>query len=231
MTAQEVHPNRKIRVAVVEDDPILRENLSGIIQTSPSLKLEWVAESLKSALAADLNKVDVALVDLGLPDGRGETLIESFSKTSAKILVVTIFDDRQSVEKSINSGAHGYITKDSRPVEIVTAIETLADGGAPLSSIAAMHLLNLVQDRQRRPKKSGAAADTQQNLNLTEREVELLTLFAKGLSYKEAAAALNISRHTVGDYVKSIYRKLAVNSRNEAIYEAIYHKLIDIEPR
>lgn len=216
----------KTRVAIVEDDERLRNHFVRTIDKALGLELCWVAGSIKQAKEHFDDIPDVALVDLGLPDGNGSELISALQKqASVKVLVITIFDDKQSVIKAVNSGADGYIVKESNDQEIVESIEALMDGGSPISASAAIHLMGMVRENSEANQSELEEADIQ----LTPRQSELLELFAKGLTYREAAESLGISRHTVGDHMKSIYRKLAVSSRSEAVFEAVHHKLIKFE--
>ena len=132
------------------------------------------------------------------------------------LLIVTSFGDRETVVSAITAGADGYLLKDSAPVELLDGIRATLDGGAPISAAAAVYLLERL--RKESPLVEQAVAEED---GLSEREVELLNLFARGLSYKEAAALMGISPLTVGNYVKTIYSKLAVHSRSEAVYEAL----------
>lgn len=129
--------------------------------------------------------------------------------------MLTSFGDRETVVTAIRSGADGYLLKDSTEATILDGIRVTLEGGAPVSSAAAVYMLE-----QLRSAPMVVAAE-EENSGLTPREVELLEVFAKGGSYKEAARILGISPLTVGNHVKSIYRKLAVHSRGEAVYEAI----------
>lgn len=213
-----------IKIAIIDDDVRLRAHFERTIEAAAELELEWSAGSLAEARENLATLPDVALVDLGLPDGHGSQLIsEMQAKGDVKVLVVTIFDDRQSVLKAIHSGADGYLVKESTGSEIVESIETLMDGGSPISAAAAIHLMDLVKNA---PDPEPQLHDS--DVKLTPRETELLQLFAKGLTYREAAECLGISRHTVGDHIKSIYRKLAVTSRAEAVFEAYQNRLIEM---
>jgi DNA-binding NarL/FixJ family response regulator len=205
------------RIAIVEDDPIVRDHFIEIISAAPQLDLAGVAPTL--AKAAELIKLspDLFLVDIGLPDGSGLDFIPRIkAESGAKALVVTSFGDRETVVSAIKAGADGYLLKDSNPSVILDGIMVTLEGGAPISAAAAVYLL----ERLRHDAPIVAAA-VDENSGLTPREVELLELFAKGSSYKEAARILGISPLTVGNHVKSIYRKLAVHSRGEAVYEAV----------
>lgn len=208
------------RIAIVEDDPTVREHFIEIISDQDGLDLVGVAPSLAKAreLFAQSQKPDLVLLDIGLPDGSGLDFIEELrGLCDARILIVTSFGDRETVVAAIRAGADGYLLKDSNVGQILDGIEATLEGGAPVSAAAAVYLL----DRLRQEPEMAAEAVTQEDSGLTPREVELLELFAKGESYKSAARSLGISPLTVGNHVKSIYRKLAVHSRGEAVYEAM----------
>ncbi|MEO9635280.1 MAG: response regulator transcription factor [Roseobacter sp.] len=204
------------RIAIVEDDSIVREHFIEIISSAPGFDLTGVAPNL--ARASDLidQKPDLFLIDIGLPDGSGLDFVPKIKAgCNAKALVVTSFGDRETVVRAIRAGADGYLLKDSSPSVILDGIKVTLEGGAPISAAAAVYLLDRLRD--------GAEIEvaTREDSGLTPREIELLELFAKGESYKDAARTLGISPLTIGNHVKSIYRKLAVHSRGEAVYEAI----------
>lgn len=195
---------------------MVRDHFIEIISDADNLDLAGVAPNL--AKAADLirQKPDLFLLDIGLPDGSGLDFITSIQRScEAKILIVTSFGDRQTVVTAIDAGADGYLLKDSSSRAILEGIEATLAGGAPISASAAVYLLERLR---RAPLVDPVVRDDN---GLTPREIELLELFAKGESYKEAARTLGISPLTVGNHVKSIYRKLAVHSRGEAVYEAM----------
>jgi DNA-binding NarL/FixJ family response regulator len=204
------------RIAIVEDDRGMREQLIELISASPELDLAGIAPTLQAGRKLIDLKPDLFLVDLGLPDGSGLDLItEVKAGCAAKVLVLTLYGDRETVVTAVQSGADGYLLKDSTPAVILEGIAVTLQGGAPLSAAAAVFLLERL--RKDPALKPAVAHRTDE---LTEREIALLKLFARGLSYKETARELDISPLTVGNYVKSIYRKLAVNSRGEAVYAA-----------
>lgn len=208
------------RVAIVEDDPTVREHFIEIVSDQDGLDLAGVASSLGKAreLLSQDQKPDLVLLDIGLPDGSGLEFIPELRRLcEAKILIVTSFGDRETVVEAIGAGADGYLLKDSSVAQILDGIEATLEGGAPVSAAAAVYLL----DRLRREPTVEVEQVAREDAGLTPREVELLELFAKGESYKDAARSLGISPLTVGNHVKSIYRKLAVHSRGEAVYEAM----------
>jgi DNA-binding NarL/FixJ family response regulator len=205
------------RIAIVDDDPIVREYLIDIVTRANELDVAGIASTLKAANEIFSLNPDLFLVDIGLPDGSGLDFVPEIKKRgAAKALVLTSFGDRETVVSAIRAGADGYLLKDSTPAVILDGIRVTLAGGAPISSAAAVYMLE-----QLRGAGALAPAAEHDAAALTPREIELLEIFSKGGSYKESARLLGISPLTVGNHVKSIYRKLAVHSRGEAVYEAI----------
>lgn len=210
--------SRTKRVAIIEDDPNLLDHFISIVSEVVDLDLAGVASSLNDARKLIRLNPDLFLVDIGLPDGSGLDLVPVIKESlDAKVLIVTSFGDRQTVVSAIRAGADGYLLKDSSAEEIVEGIEVTLAGGAPVSATAAVYLL----ERLRNGEELVEPAEPDEDMRLKEREIELLNLFARGLSYKEAASAMGIAPLTINNYVKSIYSKLAVHSRSEAVYEAL----------
>jgi DNA-binding NarL/FixJ family response regulator len=202
-------------VLVVEDEPEFLRAYCEAITREQDFRLEGAVSTLAAALAIVEHAVpDVLIVDLGLPDGNGADLIRRAvgKRPDCDVLVVTVFGDDQHVIDAIEAGATGYLLKDSPAGELARCIRELRAGGAPISPSIARRLLA----RMRAPADKPAP----QVSPLSEREAEILGLVAKGLSFAEVAAALDISAHTVVAHVKKIYRKLAVHSRGEAVFEA-----------
>ena len=208
------------RIAILDDDPDIREHLTEIVTSCPDYDLAGTAPTIARARDMVVRKQpDLFLVDVGLPDGSGIDFI-AFAKKQRdlKVLMITSFGDRETVVRALEAGADGYLLKDSSATAILEGIAATLDGGAPLSPSAASYLLERLQSDGPQAAATGSDPDA---APLTAREVELLEVFAKGKSYKEAARELDISPLTVGNHVKSIYRKLAVHSRGEAVYSAI----------
>jgi DNA-binding NarL/FixJ family response regulator len=166
----------------------------------------------------------VLLIDLALPDGNGVELIrEARAKLpSIKIIVVSIFGDARSVVRAIEAGADGYLLKGAGEQQAEDAIRSVLGGGAPISPAVASHILARMRER-------GSSTRAELDAPLTEKETAVLIDLAKGFRYKEVARLHGISPHTVADHVKSIYRKLAVNSRSEAVFEAVQAGLIKLK--
>lgn len=204
-----------VRVALIEDDPEIQRRFVDIIDAAQSLVLAGVASTSREGHAlAERDAADVYLVDLDLPDENGIGLIRYVAehRPHADTMVVTVFGDDEHIVRSIEAGAAGYLLKDALPGEMVECIRELHAGGSPVSPVIARRLLRLFRDGAPRP---AAPANP-----LSEHEGEILTLVAKGLSFAEIGRSLGISPHTVTAHVRKIYRKLSVNSRGEAVYEA-----------
>ncbi|MBU6165736.1 MAG: response regulator transcription factor [Alphaproteobacteria bacterium] len=205
----------RIRIILAEDDPALRSHLGSAIAAEADLILIGSAANLaEGAALVARGGYDVLLCDLGLPDGSGIDLIRQSAARwpDADVLVVTMFADQDKVLASIMAGARGYVLKGDAIADAMAAIRTVRAGGSPISPTIARQLLRRIQ-----PAPASLAP---QPSPLSDRELELLRLLARGFSYAESAGLLGLSAHTVASHVKNIYRKLEVNSRAEALYEA-----------
>ena len=163
------------------------------------------------------------LVDLGLPDKSGIDVIRHAAKVSPQCesMVVTVFGDEAHVLASIEAGATGYLLKDASADQFLASIRELVAGGSPISPVIARGLLRRFMPNPVVPNNES---------NLSEREREILKLVAKGFNFGEIGQLLTISPHTVTSHIKKIYRKMAVHSRGEAVYEAQRMGLLDSWP-
>lgn len=210
-------------VLIVDDEPEFIRRFTNAVLSDPALVLAGSAATARGAIAMlEAQPPGVMLLDLGLPDMNGVEVIRHAVQHGCRcdVLVVTMFDDDQHVVDAIEAGAAGYLLKDAMPASIVSAIRELRGGGSPISPGIARRVLErfrlaVAPGRGAAPAKAPAAASP-----LTERETELLRLTAKGLSFDTIGELMGISPHTVVAHVRKIYRKLAVHSRGEAVYEA-----------
>lgn len=206
-----------ITVAVVEDEHAVRTLFETAVRSHPRLSLAFSAGTAGQAIEMALSRpAQVYLVDLGLPDRDGSDLIRWIhaQQPEASVMVVTVFGDDNHVVSSFEAGAVGYLLKDTPADEIARRIVDLHEGGSPISPSVARHLLRRFVGRDT-PAAAQRADDP-----LSDREREVLKLIEKGLTYEEVADALQISWHTVTAFLRRVYRKLQVNSRAEAVYEA-----------
>ena len=169
------------------------------------------------AIAAD-QMFDLALVDLGLPDGSGLDLIRQIRRQSddTYIVVATVYDDDDHLISALRSGANGYLLKDESRDDLVAHLKAISESRPPLSDRALDVVVAHFSEQSR------------DEVYLTKREEDVLCLVAKGYNVNESAEMLGISGNTVKGYLKTVYSKLGVNSRAEATTEAIKRKLIKV---
>jgi DNA-binding NarL/FixJ family response regulator len=223
MTSAAQDGKRRCSAIVVDDDVILRRRLSAILAGAGDFIVLGEAGTVAEALGLVSREPQLALVDLGLPDGHGIEVIAALRERSpeAKALVISVFEDRASVLGAFRAGADGYLLKDTPDDQMLAHVRETVAGETPISARAAGHLLSFVRAEQRQKPAEDAPS-------LSPREKELLEYLARGLARKEVAREMGISHFTVGEYLQSIYRKLSVNSRGEAVYEALRARLIDL---
>jgi len=204
-------------VLLVEDDPVTRARLAQAIESTPELELVGAAGSVIEAREQLRRGAPrVLLTDLGLPDGSGLDLIRQVDgDPGTDAMVITVFGDEKNLVAALEAGATGYLLKDSSNADIGEEVMRLIAGGSPISAKIARYLVRRFQPEAGKP--ANAPADAPQ---LTDREQEVLERMAKGFNYSEVAKLLQMSPNTVTSHIKNIYRKLAVHSRAEAVFEA-----------
>jgi len=205
-------------VALVEDDRDTRARLTASIRAQASLRLLAEYTTGAETLAGlEPGAPDVLLVDLGLPDISGLEVVRFVAERypGCDILVISIFGDEANVLAALEAGARGYLLKGSLQHDIAFDIQDIRNGGSPLSPIIARRVLKRLQ----RPDDA-SARKIDDETTLTAREGEILNTISRGFSYAETAQMLGISVGTVHTFLKRIYRKLAVHSKTEAVFEA-----------
>jgi DNA-binding NarL/FixJ family response regulator len=210
---------RVTTVALVEDDRDTRARLASSIRAQASLELVAEYTTGTEALAGlESHAPDVLLVDLGLPDVSGLDVARFVAgrHPDCDILVISIFGDEANVLAALEAGARGYLLKGSLQHDIAFDIQDIRNGGSPLSPVIARQVLKRLQT----PRGSLPKTGTEEENTLTARESEILNAISRGFSYAETAQMLNISVGTVHTFLKRIYRKLAVHSKTEAVFEA-----------
>ena len=208
-------------VLLLEDLPETRAWLKALVlQVHPDSHIFEAARVHGALELVASTKIDLALIDLGLPDGSGVDVVGAIREAhpEAQSVVVTIHDDDDHLFPALQAGAFGYLLKEQASELITEQLRRMSQGEPPLSPSIARRVIQYFaaqaknQYREETPLMPG--------VTLTERENEVLLRVAKGFTLPEIGVQLNLSRHTIADYVKQIYRKLNVSSRAEAALEA-----------
>ncbi len=209
----------QISVVVLEDEKEVRLGLSYILDHTEGFRCQAAFRSYEDALDTLETSPDVLLSDIGLPGISGVEGVRSFKERFPRtsVIMLTVYHDDDKIFQSICNGASGYILKKDPPARILEAIKEVMDGGAPMSSEIALKVLTAF--RSLAPPKTDPSG-------LTRREEEILDELVKGNSYKSTADHLNISIHTVRFHIRSIYEKLHVHSKSEAVAKALKNRLV-----
>jgi DNA-binding NarL/FixJ family response regulator len=232
------------RVLIVEDDPQMRSFFAASVERCAQLSLvrsvASVAEA-KDCLDHATQSVDVLLTDLGLPDGSGLQVIRHARTChpACESLVISMFGDEDNVLASIEAGALGYIHKDAAPDDIANTILEMKAGASPISPMIARRVLSKYRSMQTNSPLALVdiehsaikmdVVDPSKGL-LSKREQEVLELVSRGFSYAEIADLKNLSVHTIQTHIKSLYGKLEVHSKMEAVLEATRMGLLPRQP-
>jgi two-component system NarL family response regulator len=201
-----------MKVSIVEDDVLLRQNLKLLLSGESGISVVSVYGSAEEALRGiGKARPEILLADIGLPGMSGIDLIRELKEQmpGLEIMAHTVFDDRETVFSAIKAGASGYILKGSTPRELIDALHTLAKGGSPMSPKIARKVIREFQDE-----------GIDEQYLLSHRETEIVREVENGLTYKDIALKLNISPHTVHTHIKNIYEKLHAKNRQGALVAA-----------
>jgi DNA-binding NarL/FixJ family response regulator len=213
--------NKDIRVIIFEDSQSLRTSLFQLINGSTGFRCVGAYEDCLNLMENVANdKPDVVLMDIQMPGINGIEAVSILKEKypNLKILMQTIFEDESKIFQSILAGASGYILKNTSPARILEFIKETYEGGAPMSPTVATKVLKIVAEKSTPVKAS--------DFNLSEREKEILAFLVEGMSYKMIADAGAISIDTVRSHIKSIYEKLHVHSKSEAVAKAIKSNIV-----
>jgi len=210
-----------INILLVDDHPLLRQGVAQLIEMEEGLRVIGEAGSGPEAIAKahDLSP-DMILLDLNMKGMSGiETLTEMRrQKIESRIVVFTVSDNQEDVSAALREGADGYLLKDSEPEDLLPAIRKAAMGEQVFSPQLTKVLAMALSERQQVKRDLKAA--------LTNRELEILKLIAKGFTNKQIGSQLNITEATVKVHVKNLLKKLLLKSRLEAALWAVKHKVI-----
>ena len=209
-----------INVAIYEDNNALRESLSFLIKGSRLLTFVGAYPNCLNIVENCKNNMpDVILMDIDMPgiSGIEGTRLVKEAFPSVNVMILTVYEDSEKIFDALRAGATGYLLKKSSAIQIIEAIAELAGGGSPMSSQIARKVLDFF---------STPPCEQENEYTLTDRELDILKCLVAGDSYKMIADHCTISIGTVRCHINSIYRKLAVNSKAEAIIKAIKEKLV-----
>jgi DNA-binding NarL/FixJ family response regulator len=205
-----------------DDHEALRQSMETLIREEPDMEM-IAAMSNAETVETDIRelKPDVVLMDIDMPAVNGVSAVKRIRQVdgSLPIIMLTVFDDNENIFNAVCAGASGYILKRCALEEIPAAVRNVLSGGAPMTGTVARKILQMV------PAAKGP--DTE-NADLSQREVQILQLLARGFSYKMIAAEIKISMDTVRFHIKKIYDKLHVHSAPEAVSKGLKGKLISL---
>jgi DNA-binding NarL/FixJ family response regulator len=211
--------NKKHRVLLIDDHPIVREGLSQMINAEDDLEVIATAEDARTALdQADDLEPDIAVVDLSLKEGSGLDLIKSFKarKPSMPVLVLSMHDESLHAERVLRAGAKGYIMKQEATEKVITAIRKVLGGEVYLSDKMSAQMLN-------RLVGTGGTIEASPITRLTDREYEIYSMIGHGVGTREIAQKLSLSIKTVEAHRENIKDKLDLKNANELLRHAMQH--------
>ncbi|MFH7766466.1 response regulator [Acinetobacter sp. BSP-28] len=212
-----------VPVLVVEDESLIQDRLRNILtELGYSNDMLIFAKNLQQAfMEIEQQPISLALVDLGLPDGNGIELIEKLRAldSNAMILVISAWSTQESLFSAIKAGATGYVLKERDDAEVLLSIRSILRGGAPIDPFIAQEILKQISAAVIPVADDQKTIDADMEL-LTGRETEILNLVAQGMSNREIAEQLFVSKYTVESHIKHIYRKLSVTKRTKAVSAA-----------
>lgn len=215
--------NRAIRIGIVDDNPVLLEQLRQNLSSFDEVDVVFTASNGEDALrnVEQLAALpDLLVLDIEMPVMDGiETAAVITAETEIKVLMLTVFDTDEKIFEAVKAGASGYLLKDSKPYKIVSAIEDVMQGGAAMSPSIASKTLELL-----RSSAQQAHHPTPEDYDLSSREVELLELLVQGFTYQHIADKMCISHGTVRKHVENVYGKLHIHSKVEAVNKANAYK-------
>lgn len=221
-----------MKILIVDDQRLMREGLAALIGFEPGMEVVGTATDGRDAYAKALEwRPDVVLMDIRMPgmDGIEGTQLILKHLPETKILILTTFDDAELIMRVLEKGVHGYLLKDMPSEAIVSAIQTVYNGGTVLQSDITALLLNEIKKMSERNMVQPYLLSTEEPVaiaNLTEREKEILALLGQGLNNKEIAGVLVITEGTVKNHVSNLIAKLGLRDRTQAGLFAVRHQAI-----
>ena len=211
------------QLLLLEDLPEIRAWLKALaLQVFPDAQISEASRIHDALELVNAVRFDVAMLDLGLPDGSGVEVVQALreKQPEAQSVVVTIHEDDDHLFPALQAGAFGYLLKEQSREQLSEQLQRISQGEPPLSPSIARRVIQYFTTQARQQQHMSEPDNVTPHVQLTDRENEVLLRVAKGFTLPEIGVQLNLSRHTIADYVKQIYRKLNVSSRAEAALEA-----------
>lgn len=210
--------NKKIKILIADDHPIIRKGLSQIIKDEPDMEvIAEVSDGFEALEKLRNHKFDIAILDISMPKKTGVEILEQLKleKVKTRILILSVYSEEQYALRVIRTGAKGYLTKESAPDELVKAIRKIIDGETYISSIIAEKVLSdLIVDNKKVHE------------TLSNREYSVMLMIAKGMTLKEMSYQLNINIKTISTYRKRIMDKMKMNSNAQLVLYCQENKLL-----
>ncbi|HEY2081555.1 MAG TPA: response regulator transcription factor [Verrucomicrobiae bacterium] len=210
--------NKPIRVSIVDDEADLRENIAGYVDAAKGFRCVSVHSSAEEALAhLPKEKPDVVLMDINLGGMSGIECVLQLKPLmrETQVVMLTVFEDTEKIFSALAAGASGYLLKRMPPEKLLEAIREVHEGGSPMSAPIARKVVQSLQAH--RPP------GVDETVELSPREREVLDGLAEGQAYKQIADKLDVSIHTVRNYIRRIYEKLHVRTSAEAVAKYLRH--------
>lgn len=214
--------NNEIKIMIADDHAIIREGIKNLLEFDGKIKVVEQASNGEECLELLKEKdVDVLLLDVNMPKKNGLEVLEALRNkgSNIKIIILTVHNEIEYLERAMDLGVNGYILKDSSSAELINAIEIVSDGEKYIQPdlIPALNAKLIHRDNDREKLEA-----------VTKRELQALILVAKGYSNKDIAMELNISERTVKNHLSSIFKKIEVDDRTQAAVFAIKNNLVNI---
>ena len=218
-------PSAKIKIGIVDDKYFIAKSIEERLSYFEELSVDFISEGAKPMLEFLKNdgNLDLILMDIEMPGMDGIQLTQKINSTypEIKIVMLTVFDNSESIFNAIKAGASGYLLKDTTADELLRSIKETLNGGAPMSPSIAFKTLQLLKNPN--PIKIDAIID---DFSLSNREIEVLELLSKGKTYNAIAQSLFLSEGTIRKHVENIYKKLKVHNKVEALEKARENRII-----
>lgn len=214
--------NKEIKIMIADDHAIIREGIKNLLEFDGKIKVVEQASNGEECLEILKEKdVDILLLDVNMPKKNGLEVLETLRNkgSNIKVIILTVHNEIEYLERAMDLGVNGYILKDSSSAELINAIEKVSDGEKYIQPdlIPALNAKLIHRDNDREKLEA-----------VTKRELQALILVAKGYSNKDIAIELNISERTVKNHLSSIFKKIDVDDRTQAAVFAIKNNLVNI---